>query len=243
MDIQNFRAMQNFKYKEHKLNQTLKKQKSLLQSLRQKYENLKSQPKVGTSTEEKLEQKKKLRSIYTFRLSPTKQKNVNEVPARYHHGWLQRSLTNLPDRTQNLYMKRNQMIQLGNSYSRNNQKDPFVRRTMIRATSAKAPNEMKYEIWSRARNLGNRYSFLFRKQHQSIVYNKNFNLYQKLENLINQKNDMEKIMKHVIDVPQTFTQRYFSVLDEINRLGKILNIKKQKQQPPQSRSKSLKYWF
>lgn len=226
MDLQNFRMLQNFKYKEQKLTETLNKQKSILHQLRMEYESLKKDKDVKTTPADRLKQKKNLRSIYTFKLPMRKQKNKDgiETPERSRNGWIQRPLTELPHKIQSLNMQRSRMIELGNLYSENNRKCPLVTKTN---RSVKTQHEMKYDMLNRAKLLGNHYSFRFRQHHQPKVYKKSIDSYKKHEHLINQKNEMEELFRSGVEVPQIFPQRYLHVLNEIYRLEEELNLNHQ----------------
>ncbi|KAL7028053.1 hypothetical protein ACKWTF_005708 [Chironomus riparius] len=224
MDVQNFRMLQNLKFKEQKLEEKLYKQKSILQRLRMEYESLKNDKEVNTTPVEKLKQKKNLRSIYTFKLPASKQKSDFEKPDRFRNGWIQRPLTELPHKIQELNMQRNRMIELGNSYSENNKNCPLTTKTI---RNVKSQHEMKYEMLNRAKLLGNHYSFHFRQHHPLKVYKKSIDGYKKHERLINEKNEMEECFKSGEELPQIFPQKYLHVLNEIYRLEEELNLNHQ----------------
>ncbi|XP_070506805.1 putative leucine-rich repeat-containing protein DDB_G0290503 [Chironomus tepperi] len=226
MDVQNFRMLQNFKFKEQKVEEKLNKQKSILQKLRMEYESLKRNDEMKTTSTEKLKQKKNLRSIYTFKLPVSKQKNKTDIvtPERLRNGWIQRPLSELPLKTQNLNRQRSRMIELGNSYSDNNRRYSSTTNT---TRSVRTQHEMKREMLNRAKLLGNHYSFRFRQHHPLKVCKKSIDSYKKHEQLIKQKNEMEEIFRNGKDVPQIFPHKYSQLLNEIYRLEEELNLNHQ----------------
>jgi hypothetical protein len=184
---------------------------------------LKKDEDVKTTSADKLKQRKNLRSIYTFKLPKIKQKNKDDIttPEITRNGWIQRPLTELPHKIQTLNNQRSRMIEMGNSYSENNRKCPLATKTIRRP---KTQHEMKYEMWNRAKLLGNHYSFRFRQHHQPKVYKKSIDSYKKHEHLINQKNDIEEFFKSGLKVPQLLPNKYLHVLNEIYRLEEELNL-------------------
>jgi hypothetical protein len=230
MDIQDFRLLQNYKFKEQKFESILHKQKSMLQLLRQEYENIKQNKRneMKNSPAEKLKRKNNLRSIYTFKLPESKQKNANETKEeRYRYGWCQRPLTKLPPHIQKLYQQRNQMIQLGNSYSKSNLKYPLVTKTISRASSAKTANDMKYEMLRRAKELGNHYSLRYRENHPQAVNKKSISNNKEHKHLISQKIEMEKIFTSGVKLPQQFRQKYLNTVNGIRRVERELKLERQ----------------
>lgn len=228
MHVKNFQLLKAYNQKEQRLHTIELKQKSILDSLRKRYSELKLANDSPPTPAEKFITLKRIHNLYTFKLHRNEigkqRKSDNEAHEKIKSG----RLSKLSSHTLAQNETRTKMLTAGNLYTTRNRASSV---NINKPATAKSSREIKSDMLKRAKEFGNRYLATQRRQHplRSVEVERNA-MYdrRRYHELLRRKSELEKNFNNSIRfnrrMPEDISLNYLNTLDEICSLEALLNI-------------------
>lgn len=222
MELQNYKLLQDYALEEEKLRQREDRNRSMINILKRECEKTGGKTRPKTSPE-KLLKKKSLQKEFTFKLPEKSKKSSSEdTQESFRYGWKVSSKSHIPEKVKELNQRRSKMLLLGNYYSMINKTTSETKLSSQRFEKQQSMTEMKHEMLSKAKELGNRNSHAWIQRRQlaaNVITAEEVNRYESLMTEIQEAElHYRKCLQSRTKPSQSFSENFEKLKIEVARL-------------------------